>query len=346
MPPRQDSRLHPFDLSMRPRHSAADDEEDENPLIRQIAEGGQFQSQARLEQGVASNPLPQGGSATNQAVSADQHQLLLSLNLIRFIEQQQQQRQRLAAFRHQPLPMDSLVYPLGQQRLLGVNSLPSLAASDAAIAAIVARRQEINQMISMDANRMEQMIGRDNLLNPSFSAMVDSARDPGRGSIFPISRLAGTPSSLAIQASLLEPSRRISMPNLPLPSNVGQLRQYSFSTSRFARLDMGRPSPLAGGEATDAPPSFAGAKEDQSSSSRESIIASLIERYTSGGTKDASFPLKLHAILANPEYHDYICWLPHGRSWRVVRTAQFSSEVIPRHFRHSSYNSFMRQGKP
>ena len=35
--------------------------------------------------------------------------------------------------------------------------------------------------------------------------------------------------------------------------------------------------------------------------------------------KDHSFPMKLHKILSCPKYSEFITWLPHGRSWRVLK---------------------------
>jgi hypothetical protein len=59
--------------------------------------------------------------------------------------------------------------------------------------------------------------------------------------------------------------------------------------------------------------------------------------------KESSFPLKLHAILSNPEFQELICWLPNGRSWRILKPAAFERVVIPLVFRHAKYASFMRQ---
>lgn len=59
--------------------------------------------------------------------------------------------------------------------------------------------------------------------------------------------------------------------------------------------------------------------------------------------KESSFPLKLHSILANPEFQEYITWLPNGRSWRILKPAAFERVVIPLVFRHAKYASFMRQ---
>lgn len=59
--------------------------------------------------------------------------------------------------------------------------------------------------------------------------------------------------------------------------------------------------------------------------------------------KEPPFPVKLHRILNNPEFHDIVSWLPHGRSWRVLKPMAFEAKVIPLHFRHCRYSSFMRQ---
>jgi hypothetical protein len=56
-----------------------------------------------------------------------------------------------------------------------------------------------------------------------------------------------------------------------------------------------------------------------------------------------TFPHKLHEILSDPINSEYITWLPHGRAWKVVRRTQFERDILPLHFRHSRYSSFMRQ---
>jgi len=56
-----------------------------------------------------------------------------------------------------------------------------------------------------------------------------------------------------------------------------------------------------------------------------------------------TFPMRLHKILSMPEYEAYITWLPHGRAWRIINKVFFEKKVIPHHFRHARYASFMRQ---
>jgi len=64
---------------------------------------------------------------------------------------------------------------------------------------------------------------------------------------------------------------------------------------------------------------------------------------TNSGAKDQSFTVKLHRILSDPEFQDYICWMPHGRSWRVLKQDELEEKVIPLFYRHGKLASFMRQ---
>jgi hypothetical protein len=54
------------------------------------------------------------------------------------------------------------------------------------------------------------------------------------------------------------------------------------------------------------------------------------------------FPVKLYAILAQKEFQDIITWLPHGRSWKVLKPNLFESLVMPLFFEYSNYHSFNR----
>ena len=44
------------------------------------------------------------------------------------------------------------------------------------------------------------------------------------------------------------------------------------------------------------------------------------------------FPLRLHALLADPIVREVISWLPHGRSFVVLRPDVFANHVLPRYF--------------
>ena len=54
------------------------------------------------------------------------------------------------------------------------------------------------------------------------------------------------------------------------------------------------------------------------------------------------FPVKLYAILSQKEFADIVCWMPHGRSWKVLKPNLFESLVMPLFFEYSNYHSFNR----
>ncbi len=83
----------------------------------------------------------------------------------------------------------------------------------------------------------------------------------------------------------------------------------------------------------------------QSHDKAESPISRLIKLYNSRRANRAPFPLKLHAILADPAHRDIIGWLPNGRSWKIFQPCLFEKILVPGLFRHRKYPSFMRQGK-
>ena len=56
-----------------------------------------------------------------------------------------------------------------------------------------------------------------------------------------------------------------------------------------------------------------------------------------------NFPAKMHAILSRTELADIIAWMPHGRSWRVLKPREFESRVMPTYFEQSKFSSFIRQ---
>ena len=56
-----------------------------------------------------------------------------------------------------------------------------------------------------------------------------------------------------------------------------------------------------------------------------------------------SFPHKMHAILARQDLADIVAWLPHGRSFRILKPREFEVKVIPVYFEHAKFSSFIRQ---
>jgi HSF-type DNA-binding len=80
---------------------------------------------------------------------------------------------------------------------------------------------------------------------------------------------------------------------------------------------------------------------DEDAKDKSSLVSSTNTHHQRDPTH--SFPCRLHEILSNPEYSECITWLPHGRAWKILRRTQLEQFVIPRHFRHGRYSSFMRQ---
>lgn len=56
-----------------------------------------------------------------------------------------------------------------------------------------------------------------------------------------------------------------------------------------------------------------------------------------------NFPAKMHSILSRKELSDIVAWLPHGRSWRILKPREFEVKVIPTYFEHAKFSSFIRQ---
>ena len=58
--------------------------------------------------------------------------------------------------------------------------------------------------------------------------------------------------------------------------------------------------------------------------------------------KDATFPIKLHYILSQPQHNDLIAWASHGECWRVLKPKALE-KILPQYFRHGNFSSFQRQ---
>lgn len=57
---------------------------------------------------------------------------------------------------------------------------------------------------------------------------------------------------------------------------------------------------------------------------------------------DQKLPPKLNVILSDPETQHIISWMPHGRSWRIHKPHTFEQQVMPKYFKHTKWNSFIR----
>lgn len=56
-----------------------------------------------------------------------------------------------------------------------------------------------------------------------------------------------------------------------------------------------------------------------------------------------NFPAKMHAILSRSDLTEIVCWMPHGRAWKVLKPREFEVRVIPTYFEHAKFSSFIRQ---
>ena len=63
---------------------------------------------------------------------------------------------------------------------------------------------------------------------------------------------------------------------------------------------------------------------------------------TESSIRVQKFPVKLYAILAQKEFQGIISWMPHGRSWKVLKPTMFETLVMPLFFEYSNYHSFNR----
>lgn len=101
----------------------------------------------------------------------------------------------------------------------------------------------------------------------------------------------------------------------------------------------------------------ADAEMDESSSSRGDLQPYPFFYYTDHSQDDdpdsltpltppgrvPNFPAKMHAIMSRPDLADVICWMDHGRSWKVLKPREFEIRVIPIYFEHAKFSSFIRQ---
>jgi hypothetical protein len=62
----------------------------------------------------------------------------------------------------------------------------------------------------------------------------------------------------------------------------------------------------------------------------------------SGWVRSQRFPVKLYALLNQPSLSEIITWMPHGRSWKVLKPRLFETSVLPVFFESDNYHSFNR----
>jgi hypothetical protein len=67
----------------------------------------------------------------------------------------------------------------------------------------------------------------------------------------------------------------------------------------------------------------------------------VVKRNTGGVSK--TFPERLHELLTEKKVQEIICWMPHGRCFKVKNSKDFETLVMPVYFTHTKITSFQRQ---
>ncbi|GBL49497.1 hypothetical_protein [Candidozyma auris] len=70
-------------------------------------------------------------------------------------------------------------------------------------------------------------------------------------------------------------------------------------------------------------------------------MSSRKDEPASGGSND--FVKKLFQMLSEDKYVNVVRWTANGNSFVVLDTNEFTKEILPRHFKHSNFASFVRQ---
>lgn len=110
-------------------------------------------------------------------------------------------------------------------------------------------------------------------------------------------------------------------------------------------MALAAPAPLA----TAVPAIFPARQQATSSSSGAATMtpprrSGVVVVDSSSAACREIFPLRLHELLADPTVRDVISWLPHGRSFVILRPDVFANRVLPRYFAHEGYQMKIAAG--
>lgn len=81
----------------------------------------------------------------------------------------------------------------------------------------------------------------------------------------------------------------------------------------------------------------------RSSSPSHSTSSSSVTGTRASVSTHPNFVYKLHDILTKDGDRGLIAWRPEGTSFTVSNIQRFSQELLPQYFKHTNYNSFVRQ---
>ncbi|KXJ90177.1 HSF-type DNA-binding-domain-containing protein [Microdochium bolleyi] len=62
-----------------------------------------------------------------------------------------------------------------------------------------------------------------------------------------------------------------------------------------------------------------------------------------GGNNSSDFVRKLYKMLEDPAYSEVVRWGDQGDSFVVLENEKFTKTILPKHFKHSNFASFVRQ---
>lgn len=62
-----------------------------------------------------------------------------------------------------------------------------------------------------------------------------------------------------------------------------------------------------------------------------------------GGNNSSDFVRKLYKMLEDPAYANIVRWGNEGDTFVILETDKFTNEILPKHFKHSNFSSFVRQ---
>ncbi|KAL6451133.1 SKN7 Transcription factor SKN7 [Candida maltosa Xu316] len=71
--------------------------------------------------------------------------------------------------------------------------------------------------------------------------------------------------------------------------------------------------------------------------------STLVTTASSNQSGSNDFVKKLFLMLQEDSYKDTVRWTTNGDSFVVINTNEFTKEILPRHFKHSNFASFVRQ---
>lgn len=81
---------------------------------------------------------------------------------------------------------------------------------------------------------------------------------------------------------------------------------------------------------------------------KPSSTKKVLKNYNKNGNESSNsavpdFIQKLFRMLENKAFKDVFCWNPSGTTFLVKDTNEFSKSILPKHFKHCNFASFVRQ---